>query len=212
MDSRKNGTSRAPRLARLAVSRSPPVFPRLLLLRTRFFHSPAPPPSSRRQPPLPPRRPRPLDRNPTRAPHRPLHRLIPSTQPASCSLCSTPSSPSIPRAAPVSSTATLPRAPLHPHRRSPRAAPPTSSCASSHRCRPAPPPHRRRPAPPQLVAVLRRGPPQIIVVLRLLPIVAVLRSRTRPRSAPPASTNCSAPIGFQVSLCYLQSSVALLPP
>jgi hypothetical protein len=128
------GASRAPRLARLA-SRGPRVFPRLLPLRTRFFTFP---------------RAAPVLSNATlpRAPHRPLHRLIPSTQPASCPLCSTPSSPSIPRAAPVSSTATLPRAPPHPHRRSPRA-------ASSPSTQPA-----RRP---------------IDVVLRLLPIDVVLR-------------------------------------
>jgi hypothetical protein len=76
-----------------------------------------------------------------RAPPRKLHRLIPSTQPASRPLGSTTSSASIPRAAPVSSTATLPRAPPHPHRRSPRAAPSTSSSASTTRRRPAPPPH-----------------------------------------------------------------------
>jgi hypothetical protein len=137
----KNGTSRAPRLARLAVSRGAPVSPTpcsadcffsfdraapVLSTATAAFLRAGPDQSTATLP---------------RAPPRKLHRLIPSTQPASRPLGSTTSSASIPRAAPVSSTATLPRAPPHPHRRSPRAAPSTSSCASTTRRRPAPPPH-----------------------------------------------------------------------
>jgi hypothetical protein len=104
MDWRKNTVRPAqPRLARLAVSRSPPVFPRLLPLRTRFFfirpRRPRPVDGNR---PLPPRRPRPLDRSPTpraapsappphpidaaREPPPPLDPLLPSTSSSDPSL------------------------------------------------------------------------------------------------------------------------------
>jgi hypothetical protein len=131
MDWRKNTVRPAqPRLARLAVSRSPPVFPRLLPLRTRFFSfdraapvlSTATAPFLRAAPVL-------STAALPRVPPRPLHRLIPSMQPASRPLRSTPSShrrrPLIPHyvvvlesltAPPPLTTSPPPRRPRHPRR------------------------------------------------------------------------------------------------